>query len=184
MHWYGNGRRELELFSGCGGWYRPRGGGRAALVPLRWVFTRDLNAGRADYLYGTDPTLAPERIVELFAGRWSIEVTFEETRAHLGLETTRVRTKASVLRAAPCLFGLFSVICLIYARLVAERHAPAVRQTPCYAKAEPTFSDALFAVRRLLWSELLLRHRAWRPHVAKLPRHFQSTLLEYLAEAA
>lgn len=183
LRWYGDGRRELELFSGCGGWYRPRGGGRAALVPLRWVFTRDAERGREDYVYSTDPSLAPERVVELLAGRWSVEVTFEELRAHLGLETTRVRAEESVLRAAPCLFGLFSVVCLIYARLVAARHAPAVRQTPCYAKSEPTFSDALFAVRRLLWSQVLLRHRAWEPHVAKLPRGFRSTLLQYLAEA-
>jgi hypothetical protein len=184
LRWYGNSQRELELFSGCGGWYRGRGGGRAALVPLRWVFTRDVQGDREDYFYSTDATISPERMVELFAGRWSIEVTFEELRAHLGLETTRMRKKESVLRTAPCLFGLFSVICLIYAKLVTNQHAPAIRQMPCYSKSEATFSDALYAVRRLLWSKVLLQHRAWKPHVAKLPNHFQSTLLQYLAEAA
>ena len=46
-------------------------------------------SGREDYFYSTDPSLRPEQIVELFAGRWAIEVTFEEVRAHLGFETTR-----------------------------------------------------------------------------------------------
>src|SRR5436190_2008531 len=123
----------FALVSGCGGWYRPAGRtrrGRSALVPLRWVCSRDAIGGRTDYFYSTDPTMTPEQIVELYAGRWAIEVTFAEARAHLGLETTRVRTRPSVERAAPCLFGLFSVVALIYAELVKGRKAaPAVGGT-------------------------------------------------------
>ena len=33
----------------------------------------------------TDEGLTPQRILGL-VGRWSLEVTFEETRAHLGVE--------------------------------------------------------------------------------------------------
>jgi hypothetical protein len=48
---------------------------------------------------------------------WNIETTFEEMRAYLGLETTRGWTRRTVLRAAPCLFGLYSVVALLYWKL-------------------------------------------------------------------
>jgi len=183
VRWYGESQRELELFSACGGWYRGRGHGRAALVPVRWVHVHDPITGRDDWFETTDPTLRPEQIVELFAGRWSIEVTFEEVREHLGLESTRHWSPASVLRGGPCLLGLFSVVSLIFAHL-AEHKTVRVRQMPGYHKTEPTFSDALFAVRRLLWSQTILKHAFPRIDVAEFPRSLRQFLLERLAQAA
>jgi hypothetical protein len=198
--WYGGGggggarRRALELVSGCGGWYTPRGvSGRP--LPLRWVFVRDPATAREDYFYSTDPTLPPQRIVELFEWRWPIEVTLQELRAWLGLQTTRSRTRQSVLRQAPCLFGLFSVVSLIYAQLAKGRAAATatataaagamlVRQMPWYHKSEPTFSDALFAVRRLLWTELLMHHRCWNGDTTPLPPRLKTMIIEYLSDAA
>jgi hypothetical protein len=182
--WYGNRRHEVRLLSGCGGWYSTRSRGHESVIPVRWVFVRDIKKGREDYFYSTDLSLRPEKIVECFAGRWSIEVTFEEAREHLGFEGTRCRCRASALRQCPCLLGAFSVVSLVYAEVVARRrgHAP-VRQMPCYAKAEPTFSDALFAVRRLLWEPLLQQAApAWG--VAPLPRRLRQMLLDGLCQAA
>ncbi len=45
-------------------------------LPTQAFFTTDLN-------------MAPARVVELFVQRWSLEVTFEEVRRHLGVETQR-----------------------------------------------------------------------------------------------
>ena len=53
-------------------------------------------------------------VVETYTGRWSIETTLQEMRAYLGLETTRGWKEATVLRLAPCLFGLFSVVAVLY----------------------------------------------------------------------
>lgn len=189
VSWYGDSTRELELLGGCGGWYRHRGSGRAALVPLRWVWARDPATGREDYFYSTDPALTPERILGLFSGRWSIEVTFEEVRAHLGLETTRHWCRQSVLRVAPCLMALFTVVSLIYARLACRGGAGKaqkvkVHATPCYRKADPTFADALAAVRRLLWEQVILPHLPGGGLVAKLPAATREVLLEYLTAAA
>ena len=204
VQWYGQSRRELEVLSACGGWYRPRGNGTGALVPVRWLYTHDPQTGKQDWFFCTDPTHAPPAIIEDFAGRWSIEVTFEEGRAHLGWETTRQRCERSVLRCAPCLIGLFSLIALIFARLWRERDADRARghghghghgnwngswnwnwthHTPCYHKAEPTFADALYAVRRVLWDGCLLKHVLGPRRVTMLPRQIKRTLITYLAEA-
>jgi len=209
VQWYGQSRRELELFSACGGWYRGRGHGSGALVPIRWLYTHDPQTGKQDWFLCTDPAHthaapaaaatpapapvapAPAAIVEDFAGRWSLEVTFEEGRAHLGWETTRQRCAASVLRCAPCLIGLFSIVTLIFIRLWRSssssgnggRGACWTHHTPCYHKAEPTFADALYAVRRTLWDGCLLKHVLGPRRVTTLPRHLKRTLITYLAEA-
>jgi hypothetical protein len=183
VRWYGNGVRDLQLLGGCGGWYRHRGSNRAALVPVRWVYVHDPVGGREDYFYSTDPSLSPERIVEGFAGRWPIEVTFEEVRAHLGFEATRHWCRNSVLRVAPCLLGLFSVVSVIYAELARQGRVK-VRATPCYPKTDPTFADALSSVRRMLWEEVILPHAPFGPHVAQLPLPIHEMLLEHLTAAA
>jgi hypothetical protein len=185
LHWYGNSLREVELFSACGGWYRPTWRGVGALVPMRWVFVRDTVGGREDWFYSTDPTLEPWQIVELFAGRWSIEATFEEVRAHLGLETTRSRVRESVLRTAPCLFGLFTLVSLLWADLlkVTGKH-PRLQDTPCYHKTQPTFADALFAVRRWVWAKIILQHRPWEGLVTTCPPRLRQTLLDCLCAPA
>lgn len=183
LRWYGNGVRDLQLLGGCGGWYRHRGSGRAALIPVRWVGVLDPKSGREDFFYTTDSSWTPQRIVETFAGRWPIEVTFEEVRAHLGFEQTRHWCKNSVLRVAPCLLGLFSVVSLIYVELARQGRVK-VRTTPCYSKPAPTFADALAAVRRLLWEQVILEHAPCGSHVAQLPAPIREMLLEHLTAAA
>ena len=172
------------------GWYKGGGG----LVPVRWVFVHEVQGThRHEYLYATDPTLRPDHIVSLFASRWNIEVTFQEVRAHLGFTTQRNWSAQSVLRTAPCLLGLFSVVSLIFARHVRDRRCPRGRtagarsvlvlRTPWYGKKEPTFSDALTAVRRLCW-ETVLKQSLGAAGVTKLPRRLRLMLLEHLSRAA
>ena len=81
------------------------------------------------------------QVIETYTGRWSIETTFQEMRAYLGLETTRGWKERTVLRAAPCLFGLYSVVALLYAGLPAETDRRAA--VSYRGKAEVTFSDAI-----------------------------------------
>jgi hypothetical protein len=183
VQWYGGKTRQVELVSGCAGWYRARGSGRAGLVPVRWVWAKELAKGQEAWFYSTDPTLTPQRIVELFAGRWAIEVTFEEVRAHLGFATTRQRCRNSVLRAAPCLLGLFSVVSLLYAGL-AHKQRITVRGTPCLEKLDPTFADALAAVRRAVWRQVILPRTGNSARAAKIPPLLWELLLDHLTAAA
>src|SRR5205807_886737 len=71
-------------------------------------------------------------------------------RAHLGFETQRHWSTRAIGRVTPCLFGLFSLVVLLAKRLHPEQLPE--RQTGWYRKEEATFSDALAAVRRHLWS--------------------------------
>jgi DDE superfamily endonuclease len=179
VNWYGGKTRRVELIWGEGHWYKGGGG----LVPVRWVFVRDLSGTHRDeYFYTTDATMAPDRIVSLYTGRWSIEVTFEEVRAHLGFATPRNWSIKSVLRTAPCLLGLFSVVSLIFARLVRDKPVkPACG--PWYAKTEASFSDAITLVRRLCWAEVL-KQPPKHAGITKLPSRLRLTLLDHLSRAA
>jgi CHAT domain-containing protein len=42
--------------------------------------------------------LSARAIVELFVSRWSLEVTFEEARAHIGFQSQRQWAKAATTR--------------------------------------------------------------------------------------
>ena len=178
--WYGGETRRVKWASGEGGWYRSGHG----LVPIRWVYSKDVQGTHRDeYFFTTDPTLHGPEIISLFTARWAIETTFQELRAHLGFETPRQRTATSVLRTGPCLLGLFSVVCLIFAEH-ARHHRLRVRGTAWYTKTEPTFSDALATVRRLFWLETILKHPAHHAAFTKLPPQVRDLVLDSLALAA
>jgi uncharacterized membrane protein len=175
--WYGASVRRVGLISACGLWYRA-----GAQAYVRWVCVLDPKSRRTDYLYGTDPTLAPEQIVRLYARRWNLEVTFQEIREHLGFESTRQWTQRSVLRAAPLLLGLYSVITLLWKSQYAASTTP--RGTLCYHKPEPSFADAIFQVRKALWEQVLWEQLFPAPspqHPAPPP---DPLLTDYLADAA
>jgi hypothetical protein len=177
VHWYGGKTRRVELVTETGHWYK----GGEGLVPVRWVFVHDVEGTHRDeYFYTTDPEMKPDQLVSLYTGRWSIEVTFQEVRTHLGFATPRSWCKNSVLRSAPCLLGLFSVVSLIFQRLTHGRKADA-RQTAWHARAEPTFADAIQSVRRLLWCQTILRQAMFHAVLSKLPPRCRLLLLDELS---
>jgi len=174
------GRRRVEFVTGTGHWYK---GGRG-LAAVRWVFAHDRDGTHEDrYFFTTDPALSPSRIITLYTGRWSIEVTFQEARAHLGSHTTRCWRERSVLREAPCLLGLFSLVALIY-RDLSRGKSPNPRADPWYAKAQVTFADAISAVRRALWEETVLKQARQHEAFQKLPPGVRDLLLDHLSLAA
>jgi len=180
VSWYGGSERRIEYVSGTGLWYKAGQG----LVPVRWVFVHDRQGTHRDeYFYTTDPDSDPVVIISRYTARWAIETSFQELRAHLGLETTCQRVEQSVLRTAPCLFGLFSVVSLIYADHV-RRHKPRPACTGWYVKGEPTFADAVATVRRLFWEQTVFQQSAHHETFKKLPRGLRELLLDCLSRAA
>lgn len=84
--WYGSAQRGIEVASGTAVW---RHGGMP-VVPIRWVLVRDpARRFEPQALLCTDLARDPTQIVSWFVRRWSVEVTFQEVRAHLGVETQR-----------------------------------------------------------------------------------------------
>jgi hypothetical protein len=177
--WYGGGRRDVEFVSGTGHWYQAGQG----LVAVRWVYVHDLTGTHRDeYFYSTDVTMTPQQIIEEYTGRWNIETTFEDARAYLGLESTRGWCARTVQRAEPCLLGLYSMVALLYAWLPAA--AQAEGEVAWDGKATVTFSDAITAVRRWLWTQWVFPRAGHAEAFAKLPQGFQQLLLSALAPAA
>jgi hypothetical protein len=149
--WYGGGRRDVRLLSGVGGWYRSR----FPIVGVRWVFVKDTTGTHRDeYLMSTDPRMTADQIVSLYTLRWPLEVTFQEARLHLGIETPRLRSEKAVLRMMPLLMGLFTLIHVIYMRL-GKSTWTTIRQWPWYRKSQPTFSDIMAEVREAFWKTSL-----------------------------
>jgi DDE superfamily endonuclease len=179
VSWYGGGRREVEAVSGTGHWHKSGEG----LVEVRWVYVHDRTGTHRDsYLFSTDPTMEVARVIETYTGRWSIETMFQEMRAYLGLETTRGWSEATVLRAAPCLFGLYAVVALLYAALPAGARAEG--SVSYRGKAEVTFSDAISVVRRRLWLEGVFESHGQTEVFENLPLVLRGVILAALAPAA
>ena len=49
--------------------------------------------------------MTPERMIELFIDRWGLELTFEETREHLGVETQRQWSDLAIARSMSILMA-------------------------------------------------------------------------------
>src|SRR5262245_26490876 len=177
--WYGGGRRDVEVVTGTGHWYKAGEG----LVQVRWVFVHDrTGTHRDEYLMTTDVGMRAQEVVETYVGRWNEETTFQEMRSYLGLETTRGWKGRTVLRAAPCLFGLYTVVACLYGSL--PRRYARERAVEWAGKQDVTFSDAITAVRRWLWREWVFAIPGYQAAFEKLSRPFRSLLLHALAPAA
>jgi hypothetical protein len=145
--WYGGQEETVAIATGTALWHRA---GQPPL-PVRWVQVRSpKHHWRPLALFCTDPQVSAEQILRWYLLRWNVEVTFEELRAHLGLETQRHWSRRALDRTTPCLCGLFSLVVLL-AHTLHQGQLP-IRQAAWYPKAEATFADALAAVRAHLWA--------------------------------
>jgi DDE superfamily endonuclease len=178
--WYGTGERAIEIVSDTAVWYHT---GRPP-VALRWVLIRDPHGEFATQaLLCTDPAVAPAQILAWFVCRWQREVTFEEARRHLGVETQRQWSEAAIRRTTPALLGLFSLVTLCaHQQLTHPAQVP--RQAAWYRKPRPTFSDALALVRRQLWTVDGYPISPARTHMVKVPHALLERLTEALCYAA
>jgi hypothetical protein len=79
-------------------------------------------------------------------------VTFEESRAHVGIETQRQWSDLAIERTTPLLFGLYSLVTLFGQALHPNGQIP-VAQAAVHCKHTATFRDVLAVVRRHLWGQ-------------------------------
>jgi hypothetical protein len=173
--WYGGGKREVEIYSETCVWYKS--GHQPVLI--HWVLVRDPQGEYEPQAFvSTNPEHTPLQILTWFVRRWRMEVTFEEARAHVGIETQRQWSDLAIARTTPILFGLFSLVTLMADRLIKGKVKP-VRTAAWYVKERPTFSDAIAIVRHCLWSSCHFSTSGPNSDVVKVPR----SLLERLTDA-
>jgi hypothetical protein len=145
VDWYGGHRKKLLVYSGTSLWYAYG----IPPLPVRWVLVKDPEGKlKPVVLFSTNIDHSPEIIVESFVARWPLEVAFEESRRHLGIETQRQWSDKAIERTTPCIFASFSIIVLM-----AMKHTEATKttihmqHTAWYRKSYVTFSDVLSYVR-------------------------------------
>ncbi len=164
-NWYGEARRTIEIVSGTAVWYHSG----MLPVPIRWVLLRDpKDKFNPQALLCTDPNVKPVQIIEWFVLRWQLEVTFEEVRAHLGVETQRQWSDWAIARTTPALLGLFSLVTLLAHRSRRRGKLP-VRQAAWYTKRWPTFSDALAVVCSQVWLAMSFHPSLPKTNMVKVP---------------
>jgi hypothetical protein len=169
--WYGEGRRELDILTGTA--VHP---GRR--VPVRWVLVRDVVGDHDPQAFlCTDQEADALDILRWFVRRWAVEVTFEEVRHHLGVETQRQWSDKAIARTTPALLALFSLVTLWAHDLVGRGHL-GPRCAAWYPKRHLTFSDALGAVRRELWENGLFQTSGQCRDMVKIPAPLAQRLLD------
>jgi hypothetical protein len=178
--WYGRTHRLVEIASATAVWYHS---GKPP-VPIRWLLVRDPTGELEPQAFlATDLDAAPADILQWFVCRWQVEVTFQETRAHLGVETPRQWSDLAILRTTPALLGLFSLVTLLAHDIAAEQtFAP--RTAAWYPKPQRTFSDAIAAVRRKIWAQRISSTSRPGTEMFKIPRDIWNQMANALAYAA
>jgi hypothetical protein len=147
VRWYGQSVKHIRYLTGVNLWHTPG----EKPVAIRWVLVIDPEGKcRSEAFFSTDTQLSAIKIVEYYILRWSVEVTFEESRRHLGVETQRQWSDKAIERTTPVLFGLYSIVCLIACRL-SKNNELIPQSTSWYEKQNVTFSDVLTYVRRHIW---------------------------------
>jgi len=155
----------MLLTTGTAWWYHS---GKEAL-PIGWVLLRDpAGKPKTTALLSTDESFTALQIVTLFVRRWVIEVTLQEVRAHLGVETQRQWSYKAIARTTPVLLALFSLVTLLADRLHAKGKL-IVSTAAWYDKQQPTFSDAIASVRSLLWTSSSFSMSAAETDMIKIP---------------
>lgn len=145
--WYGQQERKVQVVSGTALWYKSS----YPIVPIQWILIKDCQ-GELDpvALACTDLDLAPTQATNFFIRRWTVEVTFEEVRAHLGVESQRQWSDQAIARTTPALMALFSIVTLWADGLKCNNNLH-ISTCAWYQKSHPTFSDAIASVRMQIW---------------------------------
>lgn len=149
-------------------------------APVLLVICRDPDGQEPDdFFCTTDVHALPEHIVEIYAGRWSIEDTFKNTKQSLKGETPQSWKKHGPERIAHLSFLLYSLVWLWY--LLTQGTKRTWKIVPWYPqKRTASFTDALASLRRVLWCHRII------PTTEKtsVPSKIITTLIDVVAIAA
>jgi hypothetical protein len=151
VSWYGGQPQKIQYLSFTCLWYHAG----IAPVTLRIVLVKTPDGKKtAETFFSTNTDLNPRQIIEYFVLRWNIEVTFEETRTHLGVETQRQWSDKAIARTTPLLMGLFSFLTLVAYKMHQTKALVSIEAATWYdKKGQLTFSDILSIIRCEMWTK-------------------------------
>jgi hypothetical protein len=178
--WYGNEKKTVRTLTGANLWYSP---GEKPLL-IRWVLVIQSGSDRAEAFFNTDVSVLPVQIINHFVLRWNVEVTFEESRAHLGIETQRQWSDKAIARSTPCLMALFSLVCLFTIEMMKSQSLTILSAAWYHKKSEATFSDIIACVRRSIWAKKYINDSRIEGEYVKIKSEQWETLLDQLSRAA
>jgi len=122
-------------------------------------------------------------MVEWCVLRWTVDATFHEVRAHLGVETQRHWSDVAILRTTPALLALFSLVTVCAQHVLGKQACP-LRQAAWDTRALPTFSETLVFVRQHLWPSTFFGGSSADADIVHIPRALFDRLVETLAFVA
>jgi hypothetical protein len=181
VRWYAGEMKTIRLLTDKHLWYK------AGEKPLwiRWVLVIDPDKPeRPQAFFSTDTEMPAASIIEWFVLRWNGEVTFEEARAHLGVETQRQWSDKAIGRTTPVLMGLYSIACLMAKNLSSTVQWKPVSAAWYDKGSQATFSDVIALIRRSIWSARYFSHSSKETHSMNLTSQQVSSLIDILAQAA
>lgn len=126
-------------------WY-----GALRAAPVRFVVVRDPSGRRRDEaFFCTDLTVGVTFLLETYAKRWALEVTFFDCKQSLGFEEPQNQATRAVRRTAPFTGVVYALVVLWGAQQVAAGHAPRWLPRSWYRhKASLAFVDLLATLRQ------------------------------------
>lgn len=124
---------------------------------VRIVVVRDPAGRRRDEaFFCTDPAVGPLAILETYAHRWTLEVTFHDSKQFLGLEDPQNQTAPAVRRTAPFAFVVYDLVLLWAAAQESAASPTGWLARPWYRhKTTPSFLDLLTTLRRAGWRQFV-----------------------------
>jgi hypothetical protein len=132
-----------------------------------------------DFFCTTGVNLYARYVVESYAGRWSIEDTFKNTKQSLGAETPQSWKKYGPERIAHLAFLLYSLVWLWYLQTQGTKRTWKV--VPWYPqKQTASFTDALASLRRMLWRKRIIS----KTDKSSVHSKIITTLIDVVAVAA
>lgn len=109
------------------------------------IAVEHLRGGRGiEVFYTTDMDADVETVLQRYSWRWAIEVTFQDSKSHLGVGEPQNRTRRAARRTAATGFLLYSLI-VWWHETRCDHPVPPVRWWS--GKHQPSFADMLVALR-------------------------------------
>ena len=131
--------------------------GKDQLMSIILVEDIDGKRGRQVF-FSTNPNWSLSFILHTYALRWSIEVTFENLKQHLGFSDAANWKEKAVRRTAP-MAGVIYSLTVVWFHNIGHQHVEFPHRPWYPQKKWPSFADMLTTLRRQSFEEKLTPHK-------------------------